>query len=104
MRQWGASKIIPSRRLLCSNQSVYDIAPACYDETEVHWSLLERGLVYRLHAGTTGVWEQSRPMPIVILHSGLAALPWLWPLTSGPTAATLPYIAGAAVAAILSLR
>jgi len=30
----------------------------------------------------------------------LLALPWLWPFTSGPTAATQPYLAGAALAAL----
>ena len=31
------------------------------------------------------------------------ALPWLWPFTSGPVAATLPYLAGVTVAAVLLL-
>ncbi len=33
----------------------------------------------------------------------LLALPWLWPFTAGPTAATLPYLAGLGVAALLLL-
>ena len=33
----------------------------------------------------------------------LLALPWLWPFTAGPTAATQPYLAGLGVAALLLL-
>ena len=31
----------------------------------------------------------------------LVALPWLWPLTSGPMAAMLPYLVSAGLAALL---
>ena len=37
-------------------------------------------------------------MPFNLFCAGLVALPWLWPFTSGPVAATLPYLAGMAVA------
>ena len=42
-------------------------------------------------------------MPLNFFCAGLVALPWLWPFTSGPVAATLPYLAGIAVAAGLLL-
>ena len=42
-------------------------------------------------------------MPFNLFCAGLVALPWLWPFTSGPVAATLPYLAGMAVAAVLLL-
>ena len=45
-------------------------------------------------------------MPPSLRHAArvlLLALPWLWPFTSGPTAATQPYLAGAALAALLLL-
>ena len=42
-------------------------------------------------------------MPFNLFCAGLVALPWLWPFTSGPVAATLPYLAGMAVAAGLLL-
>ena len=42
-------------------------------------------------------------MPLNFFCAGLVALPWLWPFTSGPVAATLPYLAGMAVAAVLLL-
>ena len=43
------------------------------------------------------------PMSFVPLCALLVALPWLWPFTSGPVAATLPYLAGVTVAAVLLL-
>ena len=42
-------------------------------------------------------------MSFVPLCALLVALPWLWPFTSGPVAATLPYLAGVTVAAVLLL-
>ena len=42
-------------------------------------------------------------MPLNFFCAALVALPWLWPFTSGPVAATLPYLAGMAVAAGLLL-
>ena len=42
-----------------------------------------------------------QPMSFVPLCALLVALPWLWPFTSGPVAATLPYLAGVTVAAVL---
>ena len=45
-------------------------------------------------------------MPPALRSSALVlllALPWLWPFTSGPTAATQPYLAGLGVAALLLL-
>ena len=44
-----------------------------------------------------------QPMSFVPLCALLVALPWLWPFTSGPVAATLPYLAGVTVAAVLLL-
>ena len=44
-----------------------------------------------------------QPMSFVPLCALLVALPWLWPFTSGPVAATLPYLAGMTVAAVLLL-
>lgn len=44
-----------------------------------------------------------QPMSFVPLCALLVALPWLWPYTSGPVAATLPYLAGVTVAAVLLL-
>jgi len=44
------------------------------------------------------------PMPFVLADALvvlLIALPWLWPLTWGPLAATVPYLVGAASAVVL---
>ncbi|MDO5288418.1 MAG: Wzy polymerase domain-containing protein [Pseudomonadota bacterium] len=40
-------------------------------------------------------------MPVFVVCAALVALPWLWPLTYGPTAGTLPYLVSAATAALL---
>ena len=40
-------------------------------------------------------------MPVLVACAALLALPWLWPFTSGPLAAVLPYLASAAAAALL---
>lgn len=42
-------------------------------------------------------------MPLNFFCAGLVALPWLWPFTSGPVAATLPFLVAMAVAAVLLL-
>ena len=40
-------------------------------------------------------------MPLALFSVALLALPWLWPFTSGPTAAVQPYLIAVAAAALL---
>jgi hypothetical protein len=65
----------------------------------------DHGPNYRSIAARTSRHNSAMPLILFTLMDAMAvlliAVPWLWPFTWGPLAAAEPYLAGAAIAAVL---